>query len=97
MPRPPHRSYMIIIYHIWNRGVNHSTIFRSDENYRYFLALYIQHIEPVAKTYAYCLLPNHFHFLVRTRTEEEPMRPSPSPSDWTRSLSPTFSRFLKPV
>jgi putative transposase len=26
---------------------------------------------PVAGTYAYCLLPNHFHFLVRIKTEEE--------------------------
>ena len=58
------------IYHIWNRGVNHATIFRGDENYRYFLSLYIHHIEPVAETYAYCLLPNHFHFLIRTRTAE---------------------------
>ncbi len=70
MPAPLELRYDTI-YHIWNRGVNHSTIFRSDENYRYFLSLYIHHIEPVARTYAYCLLPNHFHFLVRTRPEEE--------------------------
>ena len=70
MPAPPELRYDTI-YHIWNRGVNHSTVFRSDENYRYFLGLYVQHIEPVARTYAYCLLPNHFHFLIRTRTEEE--------------------------
>jgi REP element-mobilizing transposase RayT len=57
------------IYHIWNRGVNHSTIFRQDENYRYFLKLYVHHIEPVAETFAYCLLPNHFHLLVHTRTD----------------------------
>jgi REP element-mobilizing transposase RayT len=58
------------IYHIWNRGVNHSTIFREDENYHFFLRQYVKHIEPVADTYAYCLLPNHFHFLIRTRTAE---------------------------
>lgn len=61
-------------YHIWNRGVNRSTIFASNENYRYFLQQYVKYIEPVAKTYAYCLLPNHFHFAVRTRTAEDQIK-----------------------
>ena len=47
MPAPPPLE-CDTIYHIWNRGVNHSVIFRHDENYRYFLNLYILHIEPVA-------------------------------------------------
>jgi REP element-mobilizing transposase RayT len=66
----PTRLAYDTIYHIWNRGVNRSTIFREDENYRNFLRQYVKHIEPVAETYAYCLLPNHFHFLIRTRTLE---------------------------
>ena len=33
----------------------------------YFLGLYAKYIEPIADTYAYCLLRNHFHFLVRIR------------------------------
>ncbi len=68
MPAPPQLAYDTI-YHIWNRGVNHSTIFHGDDNYRYFLKLYVHHIEPVAETYAYCLLPNHFHLLIHTRNE----------------------------
>ena len=58
-------------YHIYNRGNNRETLFRSDENYRYFLQLYALHIEPVAVTYAYALLPNHFHLHVRIRSETE--------------------------
>lgn len=69
MPAPPPLAYDAI-YHIWNRGVNRTTIFHNDDNYRYFLQLYVKHIEPVAETYAYCLLPNHFHFLIRTRTAD---------------------------
>ena len=34
-------------YHIYNRGNNWETLFRSDENYRYFLKLYTLHVEPV--------------------------------------------------
>jgi putative transposase len=52
-------------YHIYNRGNNHQALFVEERNYRYFLNLYAAHVEPVAETYAYCLLPNHFHFLVR--------------------------------
>jgi REP element-mobilizing transposase RayT len=70
MPAPPQLDFDTI-YHIWNRGVNHSTIFCNDDNYRYFLRLYIHHIEPVAETYVYCLLPNHFHFLIHTRSDAE--------------------------
>ena len=58
-------------YHIYNRGNNREDLFLSSRNYRYFLKLYGEHIQPIAETFAYCLLPNHFHFAVRTRTEED--------------------------
>jgi REP element-mobilizing transposase RayT len=58
-------------YHIYNRGNNGETIFRTAENYRYFLRLFAYHIEPVATTFAFSLLPNHFHFLNYIRTDEE--------------------------
>ena len=51
-------------YHIYNRGINGEPLFRKERNYRHFLKLWAQHIEPVAETFAYCLLSNHFHFLV---------------------------------
>ncbi len=59
------------LYHIYNRGNNGENIFVQQRNYPYFLQLYANHIQPVAETYAYCLLPNHFHFAIRTYTEEE--------------------------
>ena len=55
------------VYHIYNRGVNRENIFIEPRNYPYFLQLYAQHITPVADTFAYCLLKNHFHFLVRMK------------------------------
>jgi REP element-mobilizing transposase RayT len=54
-------------YHVYNRGINRGRIFFEERNYDYFLQLYAQHVVPIAETYAYCLLPNHFHFLVRIR------------------------------
>ena len=58
-------------YHIYNRGNNGQDLFFEERNYPYFLKLYAHHILPVADTYAYCLLRNHFHLLVRIKTEEE--------------------------
>ena len=62
-----HGSY----YHFYNRGNNRENIFIEERNYAYFLQLYARHITGIADTYAYCLLRNHFHFLVRIKTVEE--------------------------
>ena len=51
-------------YHIYNRGNNHENIFIQERNYAYFLRLWNRYINPIADTYAFCLLRNHFHFLV---------------------------------
>ena len=57
-------------YHIFNHANGFENIFTEDENYRFFLAKYQQYILPIAETYAYCLLPNHFHLVVRIRRKE---------------------------
>jgi len=59
------------LYHVYNRGVNREDLFKEDRNYEYFLRLVCKHIHPVADIYAYCLLRNHFHLLVRIRMKNE--------------------------
>ncbi len=54
-------------FHIYNRGIDGTNIFLKHENYQHFLATWATYIEPIAETYAYCLLSNHFHALVRIR------------------------------
>ncbi|MEQ6167545.1 hypothetical protein AAOE16_10145 [Ekhidna sp. MALMAid0563] len=58
-------------YHIYNRGINGEDIFKKEGNYDYFLLKYTRYINPIADTFAYCLLKNHFHLLIRTKSEEE--------------------------
>jgi len=58
-------------YHIYNRGNNGIDVFLEAENYYHFLRLYAKYIEPIAETYAWCLLKNHFHILVRIKEKTE--------------------------
>ena len=58
-------------YHIYNRGINGENLFRETENYSHFLRLYEKYIEPVADTFAWCLLKNHFHLLIRVKKQNE--------------------------
>ena len=60
-----------IFYHIYNRGVNGEVIFKSNRNFDFFLKKVEEYLIPVCEIYAYCLLPNHFHFLVRIKSESE--------------------------
>jgi len=52
-------------YHIYNRGINSCDLFHEPTNYEHFLGLYDKYISPVADTFAWVLMPNHFHLLVK--------------------------------
>jgi len=56
-------------FHIYNCGVNGCNLFTELTNYEYFLELYDKHISPVADTYAWVLMKNHFHLLVKIKEE----------------------------
>ncbi|MEZ5106030.1 MAG: transposase [Draconibacterium sp.] len=58
-------------YHIYNRGINGCNLFQETENYEYFLYLYDKYISPVADTFAWVLMRNHFHLLVRIKSVRE--------------------------
>ena len=54
-------------YHIYNRGINGANLFYEERNYGYFLQKYAFYMCDVVDTYAYCLLKNHFHLLIRVK------------------------------
>jgi putative transposase len=58
-------------YHIYNRGTNGENIFVEERNYSHFLNLYAKHLEPVTDLFAYCMLRNHFHIMIRVKSEDE--------------------------
>jgi putative transposase len=71
MPRNPRNFQDGFIYHVLNRGNSKKVVFHNTSDYRGFQDL----IEDSKKNYeidlfAYCLMPNHFHFVVRPRIAE---------------------------
>jgi len=58
-------------YHIYNRANGSEQLFRNKDNYLYFLLQFKKYIAPIADVYAYCLIPNHFHFVIKIKSEEE--------------------------
>jgi len=58
-------------YHFYNRGNNKEKIFFAEENYKYFLKLVEKYLLQISDIYSYCLLPNHFHFVLRIKDYED--------------------------
>jgi putative transposase len=58
-------------YHIYNHANGKENLFQEAENYRFFLEKYDKYITPVAETFAYCLMPNHFHLVIRIKDQAE--------------------------
>lgn len=52
-------------YHVYNRGNNKQLIFFTETNYLFFLKKVRAQLLPCSDIVAYCLMPNHFHFLLR--------------------------------
>ncbi|MDD5749989.1 MAG: transposase [Patescibacteria group bacterium] len=69
-------------YHVYNRATDKKTIFYTEKDYEYFINKVVFFKEKTnIKILAYCILPNHFHFLLK-----EP-ETSDNPSGWNSQIS----------
>lgn len=60
------------VYHVLNRGNGQQRVFQKDSDYSVFLIMLAQMKERFAvEIYAYCLMPNHFHLLLKPHTAED--------------------------
>ena len=60
-----------IYYHIYNRSIDGLQLFKDKEDYQKFLVKYDKYLRPYMDLIAYCLIPNHFHFLVKVKPVQE--------------------------
>ncbi len=58
-------------YHIYNRGTNRQRIFLEEQDYMHFLNLAVIFLHPIAEVYAYALMGNHFHFVLRIKNSNK--------------------------
>jgi len=54
-------------YHVYNRANGDDQLFYTDANYLYFLEKLNSYISAFVEIYSYCLIPNHFHLLLKVK------------------------------
>src|ERR1043166_4631945 len=86
MPRPPRITEPGLVYHILNRRVMRLAIFRKDRDYVAFEAVLGEalHRPDAPRLLAYCLMPNHWHLIVRAA-------PRSNLSTWMQWLAVTHT------
>jgi REP element-mobilizing transposase RayT len=57
-------------YHLYNRSNNGEIVFKSEENFPYFLKIFNAQLKCYVKIIAYCLMPTHFHFLIKVNSND---------------------------
>jgi putative transposase len=80
-------------YHVYNRGNNYQAIFFERENYLHFLRLIRQYlVSQKIVILAYCLMPNHYHFLVKCDRENLSKAMKLVSLAYTKGINKRFNR-----
>ncbi len=80
-------------YHIYNRGNNKTPIFFEEKNYMYFLNKLDKYLSGSVDIYAYCLMPNHFHLLIKVKARMQTSEVFKTSEVLPRKLSPAEKAF----
>ncbi len=84
------------IFHIYNQGNNRQPIFFTEANYLFFLEKMREFILPYGDLLCYCLMPNHFHWLVYVRNVSVKVAPKGGRGEpVTRTLNDSIGILLR--
>lgn len=82
-------------YHVYNRAIGSETLFQEEKNYLFFIEKWQKYLLLYLNIWAYCLMPNHFHFLVKIKNEEDiPAQDLKGFENLSGLLSKKFSDFF---
>jgi putative transposase len=88
-------------YHIYNHSNGFENIFTDNRDRQRFLEKYLRYIAPIARTFAYCLMSNHFHIFIKIKPSEElhdilfSDKEQALPEDWyVRKIAYQFSHLF---
>jgi len=88
MPRRQTEFLADHYYHVYNRGVGGQTLSPEPENYRYFIRLLLRKARRYGvSVVAYCLMPNHYHLLLKPERDDDV-------GHLMRSLASSYSQAL---
>ena len=59
------------VYHVYNRGSNYQDVFFKPSDYLLFLEKMAKYLADYCSIYAYVLIPNHYHILLRVNDDLE--------------------------
>lgn len=85
------------IYHVYNMGNNSQKIFYTEENYIYFIRKIRNEIKPYCEILAYCLMPNHFHFMISANAKSTEKVKSTGQQVLTRKIGSLLSSYTRAI
>ncbi len=88
----PYRDPLIPgeFYHFYNRANSQrDKLFFQERNYDYFLRKWNKYMRDSMEVWSYCLIPNHFHFLVRMKSD-----PHLPPMESFRRFAITYAKAI---
>jgi REP element-mobilizing transposase RayT len=91
MPRRETPFIADVYYHFYNRGNNRQAVFFESDNYLYFLKGVKKYLAPVATIIVYCLMPTHYHILVRVKHQTSEVFKT---SEVSKQVSLAMQKFL---
>jgi REP element-mobilizing transposase RayT len=95
------------VYHVYNHANGNENLFEHKDHYLLFLNTFFEKCSDTFKTYAFVLMPNHFHLVVKVRGANIPLinenihdkngihnQSAYFEYEFSRSISQKFSNFL---
>ena len=79
-------------YHIYNKAVANSQLFFEDKNYSFFISRIKTYLLNCADVLAYCLMPNHYHLLIKLNTSGFPTAMGRMAMSYAKAINKVYQR-----